>query len=167
TVLFTGLPGSGKTTTAYGVERQLFDMGRSANVIDGQNFRMGLSRDLNFSKDDRSENVRRAAEVANLMNKAGLICLLSLVSPSDEIRKKAAGVVGEDRFIVVHLTAPAELCQQRNLSGRTLDKDDPQETKSNYQPPSDADLVLETDNMPPAECVAKVIELLASKGFVG
>eukprot|EP01048_Picozoa_sp_COSAG05_P027552 COSAG05_NODE_8092_length_737_cov_0.655172_1_plen_245_part_11 len=114
TILFTGLPGAGKSTTAFGVERQLFDMGRSAMVVDGQNMRIGLSRDLNFSKDDRSENVRRAAEVATLMNDAGLICLLSFVSPNDDDRKKAAGVVGGDRFLVVHLTAPEETCNQRH-----------------------------------------------------
>ena len=84
TVLFTGLPGAGKTTTAYGVERQLFDMGRSASVVDGQNFRMGMSRDLGFSRDDRSENVRRAAEVARMMNKAGLISLVALVAPNED-----------------------------------------------------------------------------------
>ena len=167
TVLFTGLPGSGKSTTAYGVERELFDMGRIAKVIDGQNFRLRMSRDLNFSKDDRSENVRRAAEVARLMNRAGLICLLSLVSPNDEIRKKAAKVVGDENFIVVHLTAPEELCQDRNLSGKKVNKDGVQETKANYQPPTDADLVLETDKTDPAECVAKVIELLESRKLIG
>lgn len=166
TILFTGLPGAGKTTTAYGVERQLFDLGRSAMVIDGQNLRIGLSRDLNFSKDDRSENVRRAAEVATLMNKAGMICLLSLVSPNDEVRKKAAQVVGAERFVVVHLTAPKELCQERNLSAKTLAADDPQESQVNYQPPTDADLVLATDTTSPAECVAKVIELLDTRGFI-
>lgn len=166
TILFTGLPGAGKTTTAYGVERQLFDMGRSASVIDGQNFRMGLSRDLNFSGDDRSENVRRAAEVARLMNKAGLVCLLSLVAPEEAVRKKAAEVIGEDRFIVVHLTAPEELCRQRNESAKTLDEDDVQETDVQYEAPDQADLVLDTENTPPQECVAKVIELLENRKLI-
>ena len=166
TILFTGIPGSGKTTTAYGVERQLFDLGRSSTVIDGQNFRIGLSRDLNFSREDRSENVRRAAEVGKLINKAGMICLLSLVSPNDEIRKKAAEVIGKDRFIVVHLTAPEALCDERNESAKKLGEDDPQESKANYQPPNDADLVLETDKTSPADCVAKVIEILESRGFI-
>lgn len=166
TLLFTGLPGSGKSTTAYGVERQLFDMGRSSMVIDGQNFRIGLSRDLNFSKQDRSENIRRAAEVAKLMNRAGLICLLSLVSPDDEDRKKAADVVGTDQFLVIHLDAPEELCKKRNLSAQKLDPDDVQETEVNYHAPIDADLVLNTEQVPPDQCVAKVIELLESKGFI-
>ena len=166
TVLFTGLPGAGKTTTAYGVERQLFDLGRSASVIDGQNFRLGVSRDLNFSRDDRSENVRRAAEVASMMNKAGLICLVALVAPNEEVRKKAAEVVGADRFVVVHLTAPDELCAERNQSAKKIKEGDVQETGVVYQPPVDADLVLETDKTDPAECVAKVVALLESKGFI-
>ncbi len=166
TVLFTGLPGAGKSTTAYGVERQLFDMGRSASVIDGQNFRMGVSRDLGFSRDDRSENVRRAAEVARMMNKAGLVSLVALVAPNDEVRKKAAEVVGPEQFIVVHLTAPEELCDERNESAKKLKDDDLQETDVKYQSPTDADLVLETDKTDPSECVSKVIELLESKGFI-
>ncbi len=166
TVLFTGLPGAGKTTTAYGVERQLFDMGRSSSVIDGQNFRIGMSRDLGFSRDDRSENVRRAAEVARMMNKAGLISLVALVAPNEEVRKKAAEVVGSEQFIVVHLTAPEALCKERNESAKKLKDDDLQESSVQYQSPSDADLVLETDKTDPAECVSQVIQLLESKGFV-
>lgn len=166
TILFTGLPGSGKSTTAFGVERQLFDRGRAATVIDGQNLRIGLSRDLNFSKDDRSENVRRAAEVAVLLNKAGMICLLSLVAPNDEVRKKAAQVIGDEKFVVVHLTAPESLCQERNLSAKALGVDDPQESEVHYQPPTDADLVLETEKTSPAECVSQVVEYLESKGII-
>ncbi|MDG1873836.1 MAG: sulfate adenylyltransferase subunit CysN [Mariniblastus sp.] len=166
TVLFTGLPGAGKSTTAYGVERQLFDMGRSASVIDGQNFRMGVSRDLNFSRDDRSENVRRAAEVASMMNKAGLICLVALVAPNEEIRQKAAEVVGTQHFVIIHLTAPDELCAERNQSAKLIKDGDVQETGVSYQPPINADLVLETDKIEPAECVTKVIELLEAKKFV-
>lgn len=165
TILITGLPGAGKTTTAYGVERALFDRGRSAMVVDGQNIRSGLNRDLGFSSEDRSENLRRTSEVARFMNKSGLICLMALVAPNDEVRKKAAEVIrdGEGQFVLVHLTAPAELCAQRNLTSRDSDVE---ESVPNYQPPSDADLVLETDNLNPVECVAKVIELLESKKYI-
>lgn len=166
TILFTGLPGAGKSTTAFGVERQLFDMGRSAMVVDGQNMRIGLSRDLNFSKDDRSENVRRAAEVASLMNDAGLICLLSFVSPNDDDRKKAAGVVGQEQFLVVHLSAPEEVCQQRHQAEQTVSEDTPLESKVNYQEPEDADLVLDTAQLKSSDCVAKVISLLEAKEVI-
>jgi bifunctional enzyme CysN/CysC len=163
TILFTGLPGAGKTTTAYGVERRLFDMGRSSTVLDGQNLRVGLTRDLGFTREDRSENVRRAIEVSRLMNKSGLITMLALVAPSDEIRKKAAQAIGED-FILVHLTAPPELCAQRNQSDN--DPDGKVESTLDYQTPADADLVLETDSLNANECVERVIELLVARKYI-
>lgn len=166
TVLFTGMPGAGKSTTAYGVERALFDRGRTASVIDGQNLRMNLNRDLNFTSDGRSENVRRAAEVGRLMNNAGVICLLSLVAPDESVRKRAAEVVGGEHFLTIHLDAPAELCESRNLSARDLTEDDLKESEVAYQAPTDADLVLDTENTPPADCIAKVIDLLESKGLI-
>ena len=166
TVLFTGNPGAGKTTTAYGVERKLFDMGRSATVLDGQNMRMGLSRDLQFSRDDRSENVRRAAEVARLMNRSGLICLMSLIAPNEEVRQRAAKVVGEEQFIVVHLNASDEVCAARNESAKKLTEEDGQESAVAYQVPENPDLVLDTEKVPAHECIEKVIELLESRDLV-
>ena len=166
TILFTGLPGAGKSTTAYGVERALFDRGRAATVVDGQNLRMGLNRDLSFSSDGRSENVRRAAEVGKLVNKAGVICLLALVAPDDSVRKKAAELVGAEQFITVHLDAPAELAESRNESARKLTEDDLKESQVAYQAPSDADLVLNTESTPAADCIAKVIELLESRELI-
>lgn len=166
TILFTGLPGAGKTTTAYGVERQLFDMGRSASVIDGQNFRMGLSRDLNFSRDDRSENVRRASEVARLMNNAGLICLVSLVAPNEDVRQKAAEVIGTENFLVIHLDASPEVCQTRNESAKKLKDEDVAETAVDYQAPVHPDLVIQTENTDPQACVEQVIALLEERGFI-
>ncbi len=166
TILFTGNPGAGKSTTAYGVERKLFDLGRSATVLDGQNMRMGLSRDLQFSRDDRSENVRRAAEVARLMNRSGLICLMSLIAPDEEVRQRAAKVVGEEQFIVVHLDASDEVCASRNESAKKLTKEDAQESAVTYQVPANADLVLDTEKMPAHECIDKVIELLESRDLV-
>jgi len=166
TVLFTGNPGAGKTTTAYGVERKLFDLGRSATVLDGQNMRMGLSRDLQFSRDDRSENIRRAAEVARLMNRSGLICLMSLIAPNEDVRQRAAKVVGEEQFIVVHLNASDEVCASRNESAKKLTEEDAQESAVEYQVPANADLVLDTEKMPAHECIDKVVELLESRDLV-
>ena len=166
TILFTGLPGAGKSTTAYGVERALFDRGRAATVVDGQNLRMGLNRDLSFSSEGRSENVRRAAEVGKLVNKAGVICLLALVAPNDQVRKKAAELVGAEQFITVHLDAPAELAESRNESARKLTEDDAKESEVAYQAPTDADLVLNTESTPAADCIAKVIELLESRELI-
>jgi bifunctional enzyme CysN/CysC len=165
TILMTGLPGAGKTTTAYGVERALFDRGRSATVIDGQNIRSGLNRDLGFSNEDRSENLRRAAEVARLMNKSGLICLLAMIAPNEEVRNRAAEVIrdGEGQFLLVHLTAPPRVCAERNLTAR---ESDVEESEPEYQPPVKADLVLETDKLNPVDCVKQVIDLLEARKFI-
>ena len=166
TILFTGLPGSGKSTTAYGVERSLFDLGRSASVLDGQNVRMGLNRDLNFSTDGRSENMRRVAEVSRLMNRAGMISLISLVSPREIDRSRAAEVVGKENFIVIHLSAPAELCESRNESAKQRGPDEIQESTFKYEAPENADLVLDTENMAAPDCVAKVIEFLEGRKII-
>ena len=162
TILLTGLPGSGKSTTAYGLERALFEMGRSAVVLDGQNIRLGISRDLGFSAENRSENARRCAEIAKLFNESGLISILSLVAPKEEVRQKAAAVVGAERFITIHLDAPAELCRQRNSGEREVTD----EALLKYEAPVDAELVLQTDSMEPADCVAKIVELLEQKDIL-
>jgi bifunctional enzyme CysN/CysC len=164
TILLTGLPGAGKSTTAYALERSLFDRGRTASVLDGQNLRVGLARDLGFSRENRSENLRRASEVAKLMNKAGLICVMALVSPNEEMRNRAAAVVGPENFILVHLEAPPEVCDQRNLSAHVAGAED--EAQPNYQPPADADLVLNTNELNPAECVEKIMDLLESRNII-
>ncbi len=164
TILVTGLPGSGKSSIAYGLERYLFDQGRAAAVLDGQTMRLGLSRDLGFSVDDRSENLRRAAEVAKLFNHSGLITLMALVAPNEEARQKAAQVVGPERFLVVHLDAPPEVCAERNQSdreGETVER-----AAVDYQPPVQADLVLDTEKLSVREAVDKIVELLESKKII-
>jgi bifunctional enzyme CysN/CysC len=164
TVLITGLPGAGKTSTAFGLERRLFDQGRSSMVLDGQNLRSGISRDLEFSMEGRSENLRRAAEIAKLVNSAGLICVLAMVSPNEEDRLRAARVVGDDHFVVVHLTAPPELCAKRNAASQEFDPDT--EHVVDYEPPSHADLILDTSKQSTPECVTAILELLESRGFI-
>ena len=166
TVLFTGRPGAGKSTTAYGVERSLFDLGRATKVLDGQNVRMGLNRDLNFSIDGRSENVRRVAEVARLFNRAGLISLISLVSPREIDRQRAGEVIGKENFFVVHLSAPAELAASRNESAKKLAPEDMAESAVDYEDPENADLVLDTSTLSPQDCIAKVIQMLDGKKLI-
>ncbi|MEZ6096140.1 MAG: sulfate adenylyltransferase subunit CysN [Pirellulaceae bacterium] len=163
TILLTGLPGAGKTTTAYALERRLFDDGRNATVLDGQNIRMGLSRDLGFGDEGRSENVRRASEVAKLINRAGLICIVALVAPQEETRTRAKELIGDDQFLVVHLKASEDVCSQRHGASRQEVGD---EAPTRYEPPSDPDLVLDTEKLSPDQCVAEIVKVLESRKLI-
>lgn len=169
TVLLTGLTGSGKTTLAYAVERRLFDQGRAVTVLDGQNMRRGISKDLGFTADERSENLRRSAEVAKLFNDAGVIVLAAFVAPDEAIRKKAATTIGRERFLVVHLDAPLEVCRQRDTDGHYKLADSGEiatfpGVSSPYEPPAKPDLVLATDKLPVDQCVEQILALLDSRG---
>ena len=139
------------------------DKGRAAAVIDGQNMRLGLSRDLGFSNDDRSENLRRASEAARLFNNSGLICVLALIAPSEEVRRRSGQVIGEENFIVVYLDAPADVCAQRNQGNRL---DNAGESVPNFQQPENPQLVLDTNALNPAQCVDRIIELLKSRELI-
>ena len=114
--------------------------------------------------EDRSENLRRAAEVAKLINKAGMICVMALVSPNEETRQRAAAVVGEENFMVVHLDAPADLCESRNESAHR--EGAVEEALTQYHPPVNPDLVLDTSKLTAVECVDKLVDLLESKGVI-
>jgi bifunctional enzyme CysN/CysC len=171
TLLFTGLAGAGKSTTAYALERRLFDLGHAVSVLDGQNMRRGISRDLGFTVDDRSENLRRTAEVAKLMNDAGLICLAAFLSPSEEVRQKAADVVGRKKFLVIHLDAPVEVCRARDQEGMYAAADAGEIANfpgvdASYEPPISPDLVLNTAELNVDECVERLVALLKSKQVV-
>ena len=171
TVLFTGLAGSGKTSLAKAVERRLFDMGRAVTVLDGQNMLLGISRDLGFSAADRSENLRRSAEVARLFNDAGLICLASFVAPEEAVRQKVADRLGSERFLVVHLAAPLEVCRDRDTQGHYALADAGEITNfpgvsAPYEPPAKPDLTLATHEKSLSECVDAVLTLLESRGIL-
>jgi len=170
TVLLTGLTGSGKSTLAYSLERKLFDQGRAVVVLDGQNMRRGISKDLGFSADDRSENLRRSAEVAKLFNDAGIIVLAAFVAPDEAVRQKAAATVGRERFLVVHLDCPLDVCKQRDPDGHYKLADRGEiampGVSSPFESPASPDLVLATDKLGVAACVEKVVALLEGRGVM-
>jgi len=117
TLWFTGLPGAGKTTLAMYLEARLVRAGRPAYVLDGDNLRHGLCRDLGFGDDDRSENIRRTAEVCRLFNDAGVIALSALVSPLAVQRAMAREIIGPSRFLEIHVATPLEVCELRDPKG--------------------------------------------------
>jgi bifunctional enzyme CysN/CysC len=171
TILLTGLTGAGKSTIAKAVERKLFDLGRAVVVLDGQNMRLGISKDLGFTTAERSENLRRSVEVARLFNDAGILCIGAFVAPDEDVRQKAAERVGRDRFLVVHLSAPLDVCRRRDTDGHYKLADSGELANfpgisAPYEPPAQPDLVLPTHEWPVGKCVDAVIRLLESRGVI-
>jgi len=170
-MLLTGLTGSGKTSVAYALERRLFDMGRASAVLDGVNMRRGLTKELGFTAEERSENLRRSSEVAKLMNGAGLIAICAFVAPSEEVRQKAAHSIGEDEFMVIHLAAPLDICRERDDEGMYAKADAGEISNfpgvsSEYEPPVDPALKLNTAVLSVDECVDRIIALLEERDIL-
>jgi adenylylsulfate kinase len=117
TIWLTGLSGAGKSTLAYEMERQLLSRSRLSFVLDGDNLRHRLNKDLGFTETDRQENTRRTAEVASLMNDAGLIVFAALISPHMADRAMARSIIGDHRFIEVHVSASLAVCESRDPKG--------------------------------------------------
>ena len=117
TVWLTGLSGAGKSTLAFALEHNLSSKGHACFVLDGDNVRHGLNCDLGFSAEHRAENIRRIAEVARLMNDAGLIVLSAFISPYRTDRELARQIIGADRFIEVYVATPLAICEQRDVKG--------------------------------------------------
>ena len=167
TLLLTGLPASGKTLIANAVERRLFDMGRAVAVLDAQTLRQGLNRDLGFTPEDRSENLRRAAEVANLLNNSGLITVIAMVAPLESIRQRAREVIGLDRAIVAHVSPSLEWCRQHDQTGMYARLSEVlEQVAADYEPPQAPDLDLPTHEFSIDECADRVIKLLEQRGFL-
>ena len=167
TVLFTGLSGAGKSTLAYAVERKLFDMGRAVYVLDGQNLRHDLNKGLPQDRAGRTENWRRAANVARQFNEAGLLTLAAFVAPDAEGREQAKALIGTDRAITVYVQASPQACQQRDPQGLYAAGGDniPGESFP-YDVPVNADLVIDTESLTVEESAKQVIDLLRKRGAI-
>ena len=171
TVLLTGLTGTGKSTIARALERALFDKGRAVMVLDGEKMRSGVNQDLGYSVEDRSENLRRSAHIAKIMNDAGLICLAAFVAPSESIRARVAELVGKQRFLVVHLTADESVRKSRDEKGHYAKAEagalpNFPGVSAVYEAPQEADLVIDSGKLSIPECVDAVLKLLVQKGIV-
>jgi adenylylsulfate kinase len=116
-IWMTGYSGSGKTTLAYGLEKKLFDTGILTAVLDGDILRQGLTSDLGFSNEARTENVRRTAELAKQLASCGVVVICSLITPTNALRELAAGILSEQRFILYHIATPLHVCEERDVKG--------------------------------------------------
>jgi bifunctional enzyme CysN/CysC len=166
-VWFTGLSGSGKSTLAFSLERRLMNAGQACYVLDGDNVRHGLNRDLGFSPKDRTENIRRIAEVSRIMNDAGLIVITAFISPFREDREMAKAIIGADRFLEVYLATDLEVCERRDTKG-LYDKARRGELpgftgiSSPYETPANPALTLDTGSLHVEGCLQAIEELIRS-----
>lgn len=167
TVLFSGLSGAGKSTLAYAVERKLFDTGRAVYVLDGQNLRHDINKGLPLDRAGRSENWRRAAQVARQFNEAGLITLAAFVAPDAEGREQAKASIGKERLITVYVQASPQVCQERDPQGLYAAGEDniPGESFP-YDVPQDADLIINTQISTVEEGVQQVLQLLREREMI-
>lgn len=171
TILLTGLSAAGKSTIATALSRRLFDLGKTAIRLDGENIRMGISRDLGFSAQERSENLRRVSELALLMNKQGLISIAALAAPKASVRSQARELVGTDHYLEIFVDTPIEVCRERDPNGlyEAADRGDiPQfpGVSATYDRPTDMDLRVDTSVQSIGECVEQIMELMTSRGFL-
>lgn len=162
TVWFTGLSGSGKSTLANALEKRLVAMGRHTMLLDGDNIRMGLNMDLGFKETDRVENIRRIAEVAKLMNDAGLIVLTAFISPYRKDRENAKEIIGED-FLEVYVSTPVEECERRDVKGlykKARRGEIPNFTgiSSPYEAPEAPDVIIDTREMSVEDAVSAIVD---------
>ena len=167
TIWFTGLSGSGKSTLANELEKRLAAMGKHTMLLDGDNVRMGLNRNLGFREADRIENIRRIAEVSKLMNDAGLIVLTSFISPFAQDRQTAREIIG-DAFMEVYVSTPMEECERRDVKGlykkaRNGELDHFTGVTSPYEVPQHADVVIDTSKFSVEACVDQILEQLKNQ----
>ena len=116
-IWFTGLSGSGKSTIAIALERELHKRGLLCRILDGDNIRSGINNNLGFTEADRIENIRRIAEVSKLLVDTGIITIAAFISPSNDIREMAANIIGKDDFLEVYVSTPIEECERRDVKG--------------------------------------------------
>jgi len=171
TLWLTGLSGSGKSTIARDLERTLFDRGQACFILDGDNVRHGLNRDLGFSASDRTENIRRISEVAALLNDAGLIVITSFISPYRKDRGQAREIVGDERFVEIHVDTPLEVCEARDPKGlykKARAGEIAQFTgiDAPYEAPETPELSLQTADTEVSESTSQIVAYLEEQGLL-
>jgi adenylylsulfate kinase len=171
TLWFTGLPQSGKSTLATEGEKRLFEMGHITYILDGDNIRQGLNKNLGFSPEDREENIRRIGEVAHLFRQAGIINMTAFISPYRRDRERARRLAAEGEFIEVFCKCSVEICEKRDTKGlykKARAGEIPEYTgiSAPYEEPENPEIVIETDRETVQEGVSKIISYLEDKEFI-
>ena len=168
---FTGLSGSGKSTLANAVEGALFERGCRTYLLDGDNIRHGLNKDLGFSPEDREENIRRIGEVAHLFADAGLLALTAFISPYRKDRDLARGLVPDGQFVEVYCACSLDVCEKRDPKGlykKARAGEIPEFTgiSAPYETPEQPEVTVHTDSLSLQESAAQVIACLESIGLI-
>jgi adenylylsulfate kinase len=169
TVWFTGLPCSGKSTLSWMLQKLLSGNGLPVEILDGDEARQRLTKGLGFSKQDRDENVRRVAYVAKLLSRVGAVAIVSLVSPYRETRERVRKEI--ERFVEIHVRCPLEVCTKRDVKGQYAKalKGEIQNftgISDPYEPPINPEIVLDTDQNSPEECLKKIHDKLVSLNYL-
>ena len=164
-VWFTGLSGSGKSTIAIALERELHKRGLLCRILDGDNIRSGINNNLGFSETDRVENIRRIAEVSKLFLDSGIITIAAFISPNNDIREMAANIIGKDDFLEVYVSTPIEECERRDVKGlyakaRRGEIKNFTGISAPFEAPAQPALVLDTSALSLEESVNKLLELI-------
>lgn len=168
TIWFTGLSGSGKSTSAIALEQLLASEGYVCRILDGDNIRTGLNSNLGFSEEDRNENIRRIAEVCKLFTDTGIITIASFVSPTADLRRMARDIVGADDFFEVYMSTPLEECERRDVKGlyakaRRGEVKQFTGISAPFDVPEHADISIDTINATPEETAREIFDKISSK----
>ena len=164
----TGLSGSGKSTLAIAIERELQRRGILCRILDGDNIRSGINSNLGFSPADRRENIRRIAEVARLFVDTGIVTIAAFISPSEELRRMAAGIVGEEDFVEIYVSTPLGVCEERDVKGlyakaRRGEISEFTGISAPFEAPQSPALSIDTSARPLGDCVEDVLKLILPK----
>ncbi len=168
---FTGLSGSGKSTVAIALERELHSRGLLCRILDGDNIRSGINNNLGFSAEDRVENIRRIAEVGRLFVDTGIITIAAFISPNNQLREMAAEIIGKDDFVEVFVSTPLEECEKRDVKGlyakaRRGEIKNFTGISAPFEAPEHPDITLDTSKLPVEESVKILLDYVLPKAIL-
>ncbi|HIS10242.1 MAG TPA: adenylyl-sulfate kinase [Candidatus Avibacteroides excrementipullorum] len=167
-IWFTGLSGSGKSTIAIALERELHSRGIMCRILDGDNIRSGINNNLGFTAEDRMENIRRIAEISKLFVDTGIVTIAAFISPDEAMRKLACDIIGREDFIEVYVNTPLEVCEERDVKGlyakaRKGDIKNFTGISAPFEAPAHPDLCLDTSALSLKECVDRLLDLILKR----